>query len=402
MSTEPEEVEVPGVEERPRLLSVEIGDWPGLGGNVGFTLGERRTVLVGRNGAGKSLLMEGVWRAVGAAAFGPEPGFPRFFRCEVAIPGTSALQYEYRMGSEDAGDKEPHALDSKRSKRRRIPSWSERCWRSDDGAELWRIADGTIVQQGAGPRPFQHGEGLLITVDADFDGPGEVLTLADFLAGFDMVPAGVPRSGGDRREIVVRGSKNEAGTHDWSLGPDPNVGFAGGIVHMWEHDTEQFEELVELLRDLDLVRNVKVELYEGPQAVRNAAEHRTYATVLFDGVNFGLCSDGTQRVTSILRQLIREDLSCLLVEEPETAVHPRLLGKLLGVIESYSFDRQVVLSTHSPEVVDWCGPTGLRIVERLEGQTQVHGLGSEELARVHRYLADEGTFSDFVYRWSEA
>jgi ABC-type thiamine transport system ATPase subunit len=174
------------------------------------------------------------------------------------------------------------------------------------------------------------------------------------------------------------------------------------IVQMWDGAREQFEELVELLRDIALVRDVKVELYEGPQAGHDTTARRAYAAVLFDGVNFGLCSDGTQRVTGILRQLIREDASCLLVEEPETAVHPRLLSKLLGVIESYSFDRQVVLTTHSPEIVDWCGPDDLRIVERVAGKTQVHGLANEDLARVHGYLADQGLFSDFVYRWSEA
>jgi len=72
------------------------------------------------------------------------------------------------------------------------------------------------------------------------------------------------------------------------------------------------------------------------------------------------------------------------------------------VIESYSFDRQVVIATHSPEIVDWCGPDDLRIVERVAGKTQVHGLANEDLARVHGYLADQGLFSDFVYRWSEA
>lgn len=403
MSTEPEEVEVPEVEERPRLLSVEIGDWPGLGGNVGFTLGERRTVLVGRNGAGKSLLIDGVWKSITAAILSPPPEIPGFFRCEVAFPGTFALRYEYRVAPEEALDRAPHTLEHKRARRRRVPSWSERCWRSDTGAELWRIADATIVQPGAEPRPFPHGEGLLVTVDSDFDGPREISRLVDFLAGVEVIPAGIPRWGEDREEIVLPGRRDDAGTHDWMSGGTHLDELARRILFMWEQERERFDELAELLRQLSLVRDLEVEIYTDANPNRRPPRfQQDYAAVLFDGVNLGLCSDGTQRVVDILSLLIHDDLTCLLLEEPETAVHPRLLRKLLGVIESYSFDRQVVISTHSPEVVDWCAPKDLRIVERIEGTTRVLPLEREEIARAHRYLAHEGNFSEFVYWRSDA
>lgn len=41
-----------------RVVAVHYNGWPALGGDVQLELGRTRTVLVGRNAAGKSLLLE--------------------------------------------------------------------------------------------------------------------------------------------------------------------------------------------------------------------------------------------------------------------------------------------------------------------------------------------------------
>ncbi|MFO0655195.1 MAG: hypothetical protein U0787_08960 [Polyangia bacterium] len=46
--------------QHAELLAVEVGDWAPLGGDVRLELAGRRTVLVGRNGSGKSALFEGI------------------------------------------------------------------------------------------------------------------------------------------------------------------------------------------------------------------------------------------------------------------------------------------------------------------------------------------------------
>jgi predicted ATPase len=126
-----------------------------------------------------------------------------------------------------------------------------------------------------------------------------------------------------------------------------------------------------------------------------------YASVLFDDVNVGYLSDGTLRVCETVLSLLSDSTSVLLIEEPETAVHPGLLHKLLAVIDSYTLDRQVVVSTHSPIVVNWCRPTELRLVERTAGMTSVRALSAEEVHSVEAYLNDEGTFADYIYSQGE-
>ncbi len=64
MSTPPPASPVAEPSERPRFLAIEVGDWPGLEQPVRLELAPRTTVLVGQNGAGKSLLVEGWFLAV--------------------------------------------------------------------------------------------------------------------------------------------------------------------------------------------------------------------------------------------------------------------------------------------------------------------------------------------------
>ncbi len=131
------------------------------------------------------------------------------------------------------------------------------------------------------------------------------------------------------------------------------------------------------------------------------ADVAAWATLSFDGVDFGLLSDGTLRLTEILLGFINPKISVLILEEPETGLHPGLLHRLLAEVDAHTLDRQVILSTHSPLVVDWAKPSEIRLVERREGKTTVHGLGSEEKESVKRYLNDDYGLSDYIYSSEE-
>jgi predicted ATPase len=78
-----------------------------------------------------------------------------------------------------------------------------------------------------------------------------------------------------------------------------------------------------------------------------------------------------------------------------------LLERLLGVITSYSQDRQIVISTHSPYVLRWCDPADLRLVERVDDTTNVRSLEPAEVDRVEAYLRDEGTLDSFIFDHSD-
>jgi AAA domain, putative AbiEii toxin, Type IV TA system len=249
----------------------------------------------------------------------------------------------------------------------------------------------------AEPVPFAPGVGLLGLNDLPIPRPGQVEPIANLLRGVRIVSAGVPRRDSARREPVLS-SVRVKGVRWWLTGGDRVVQLARAVVTMWDRDREHYEELKQILIDLGVVHEVAVKVYKDPTADGEAGKQQDFAAVLFDGVNLGFQSDGTLRVAEIIVKLLQPDVSCLLVEEPETAVHPGLLAKLLALFDAYSLDRQIVVSTHSPEVVNWCSPQDVRLVVRENGVTRAHPLESGDLESVMRHLQDDGTLADFVYR----
>ena len=149
MGTDTDESEGREAGEQPRLGVVRVGGWPGLGGDVRFSLERRRTILVGRNSAGKSLLVEGLTRAALAAVGMQHPRqAPLSFYCEVEVQGTG-IAYEYHAHGNDTDDEAEGTVDEPLRW-----SWQERCWQLADGRELWRVDGSKLVIGGGSPLPF--------------------------------------------------------------------------------------------------------------------------------------------------------------------------------------------------------------------------------------------------------
>lgn len=403
MSTEPQSETSLEPEERPRLAWVKIGGWPGLGGNVGFDVGDRVTVLVGKNGAGKSLIMEGLSHATDSVLFGAETNpSPRNFACKIARPPARKFSFEYRLKAV-----EPSVVDSDEAEPPQEQTiWYERCWLNAPRKDLWKVEDAQLQLGNQLPRTFVHDEGLVARAILTKSGveriPLEAKQLAEIFQNLHLIAAGVPRGDAKRREILLRrrtivmkGKKNVVFWQSPDGGMDNISALASSMLRMSHARKGLYDEFVELLQQLEIVREIKIRRFVDP-----TRKNSNYAAVEFDGVNIGLCSDGTQRIAQIIAQLLSPRTRCLLIEEPETAVHPSLLARLLAILDSYSHDRQIIIATHSPQIVDWCKPEDLRLVERAEGQTRVRNLDEKELGRVYNYLTHDGTLSDFVYRQS--
>lgn len=85
-------------------------------------------------------------------------------------------------------------------------------------------------------------------------------------------------------------------------------------------------------------------------------------------------SDGTLRALGLLTAVYqRPRPSVLSVEEPEATIHPGALGAILDLLRHASRQMQVVVTTHSPEVLDakWITEDQIRIVDWQAGATRV-------------------------------
>jgi predicted ATPase len=386
--------------------AVELKESSALGADVRLDLSPHTTVLVGRNGAGKSLLLEkmhaGIEGAVGVLQTA-EPD-PAHFACEVDVGPSHLAGKNFKLRYECHWRPRDEEMAGARTAAPLLPTEvdlkvEEHCWIPEANQLLWRVDDGDITYNTGehGEMPTgrtlvnwtlsRHGRGGFLF-------PAMVHPLRDLFFNVIRVAAGIPRSDGEREEIALpypQPSRNRN-----LVEPRRIRWMAYRLVDWHEQDHERFEEFVEIGRRIGLLNEVQVKRYRDPEPKRTERS-RDFASVLFDGTDFGLLSDGTLRVAEILLWLIFPGVKLLLIEEPETAVHPGLLSKLLAEIDAYSSDRQIVLSTQSPHVVSWADPRAIRLVERHAGKTEVRSLREDEVSRVSSYLHNEGTLGEFVY-----
>jgi hypothetical protein len=394
--------------------AVEVGGSAALGADVRLDLAPRVTVLVGKNGAGKSLLLEKLKAGIFAAIGAPDDPDPARFACEVDVgvatfaDPVTKLRYECRFQLLDTASPDVRTAelqDSQDSSEAHIKV-EETCRIISPGPRetfLWRVDDGRVTYNTGEHAEIAAGRTLLnwtISRRGKFLFPEMAYPLKELFHGVIWVPAGVPRGDGKRDELALPYPEPHWGHRR----RDPAFVDASrrirrlvyNLVRWHEDDRERFDEFAELGRRVGLLDEVKVKLYRDPDAAPSE-QRRDLVSVLINGTDLGLLSDGTLRVAEILMWLLYPGLKLLLVEEPETAVHPGLLSKLLAEFDAYTSDRQIVLTTQAPQVVSWAEPLAIRLVERHSGHTEVRRLHDDEVARLSAYLHDEGTLGDFVY-----
>lgn len=85
-------------------------------------------------------------------------------------------------------------------------------------------------------------------------------------------------------------------------------------------------------------------------------------------------SDGTLRITGVLLAAYQPGMHTLIaVEEPEATIHPAAMESLLEVFTDVAQERQVLLTTHSPDILDQKELTDaqIRVVTWSGGKTSI-------------------------------
>jgi predicted ATPase len=83
-----------------------------------------------------------------------------------------------------------------------------------------------------------------------------------------------------------------------------------------------------------------------------------------DSLLANLLSDGTVDVVALITALFFEDKDVVIIEEPERNLHPHLISGLMRLMEDASRNKQVIITTHSPEVVKHAGVENLLLIAR--------------------------------------
>jgi energy-coupling factor transporter ATP-binding protein EcfA2 len=114
-------------------------------------------------------------------------------------------------------------------------------------------------------------------------------------------------------------------------------------------------------------------------------------------------SEGTFKTLALLFNIITDDSTALLIEEPEVCVHQGLLSSILELIKQYSVSKQMFVTTHSDYVLDHVQPENVFKVkyDKKSGTEVRHirkAMTKREYSTLRHYLQHEGNLGDY---WRE-
>ena len=79
-----------------------------------------------------------------------------------------------------------------------------------------------------------------------------------------------------------------------------------------------------------------------------------------------LISDGTINVTALICALYFQNNPLVIIEEPERNMHPSLLSRIVDMIKDASSQKQIIVTTHSPEMIRYTDIENILLIRRDE------------------------------------
>jgi predicted ATPase len=157
--------------------------------------------------------------------------------------------------------------------------------------------------------------------------------------------------------------------------------------HSPEHAKRIGEILATIVPHTTRVRTIK---HGNKLSLEFTQEWGQRKRVKFEAFNM---SDGTLRVVGLLTAVYQMPTpTVVIVEEPEATIHPGALGAILDLIRHASKQMQVLVTTHSPDVLDakWIEDRHLRIVNWEEGATHVGRISDSSRCALQQHLMGAG------------
>jgi len=136
------------------------------------------------------------------------------------------------------------------------------------------------------------------------------------------------------------------------------------VLNKLLEDADNRRKFCNLLKDLlPFVDNVDTERFAEKSVLIKLQEDYYKG----DYLRAYMLSDGTINVTALLIALYFEEKDIIIVEEPERNMHPHLISKLMDMMKDASKNKQIIVTTHSSEVVKHAGLENILLVSRDKG-----------------------------------
>ena len=360
--------------------------------------------LAGRNGAGKTNILEGIeWLSKVATATPVQYGThvqALGERVEGAITFQSAGKV-YRYVAETMVPP-PSSFDDLRIEMK------EELHRVDTGTrlvlrdmEVAKLADGTPVKVSIQSPAIP---GLLALLAADHPNRRDLQDAFVFLSAIRYYPLDEPSHPGG--SFLIESDEYARWLAGYQRNPITSQSVLMRLLHLHLTAPEVLTELKQVVGDDDLsiIRQIEIQSFNLPSRSTNAdsAEGQKAYYVAFtpskghSPVGYNGLSLGTRRVLRIVASALSDQSAVMLMEQPEDSIHSGLMKKVIEFLRHYSARTQIIMATHSANVFNKMEPEEIRIVHLADGQTKIRSLTQEELATASRYVHDEGPLSEFV------
>lgn len=162
------------------------------------------------------------------------------------------------------------------------------------------------------------------------------------------------------------------------------------------------KKIRDLLKQFSLIQDIKVD----KKLFRNASKNDTLIIdniipeflVNNEWLTFNQLSDGTKRIFHIITS-VNFEKDTILLEEPELGIHPHQLYLLMQFIKEQAEDKQIIITTHSPEVLNILKLDELDriIITNYDNEkgTQMHKLSEKQVKKAQMYMEKTGYLSNY-------
>lgn len=111
-------------------------------------------------------------------------------------------------------------------------------------------------------------------------------------------------------------------------------------------------------------------------------------------------SEGTFKTLALMFYLVSDKSNLLLIEEPEVCIHHGLLKSVMELINAYSTRKQIMISTHSDFVLDSLDPENVFLVKKIgRDGTKIAAISKAfsktDFRALHDYLAESGNLGEY-------
>jgi hypothetical protein len=262
--------------------------------------------------------------------------------------------------------------------------------------DLWTVRDRRLTYHDGTRVSLPSGTGALALASESGDHvPTDVRRIRSYLENVRHVGAGLTRASEVmRQDVIFTGRSSVLWT---ARGLDQRLVSLGATLALWsEKFPDRYAQVLTLLQKLGGHGALRVQIREDKSGRQIDVGPQQQASISFDGVDFGHLPDAFLRRLELVVALVDPNPTTLFIEDPETIAVPGMIDRLLEAIDACKPQKQVVVATKTPHVVNWAAPNELRIIEGARDRANTaRPLDEAEFATATAHIAAGGTLSSW-------